>query len=118
MSEQHGSIAEEAVRLFEALQHRFLRGAASASAPRAADVWSEATRESATGSAECRLCPVCRLIAVARTSGPEMVEHLAEAGEALLAAVREARAAYERARTGPAASDRDVPPDVEHIDIG
>jgi hypothetical protein len=38
---------------------------------------------------ECRICPICRLLATLRELHPEIVEHLAAAAEELLAAVRE-----------------------------
>jgi hypothetical protein len=38
---------------------------------------------------ECRICPVCRLLAGLREVRPEVVDHLAAAAEELLAAVRE-----------------------------
>jgi hypothetical protein len=78
------------------------------------DVWSRAvaeepreSRESrepgegpriATGAPECRDCPVCRAIAVARESGGDVREHLRQAGRSLLAAVLDVAAAYERTR--------------------
>jgi hypothetical protein len=44
----------------------------------------------ASGAGECRSCPVCRLISVLRGDRPEVTEKLAEAGTALLAALRAA----------------------------
>jgi hypothetical protein len=106
MSEQSDSVLDEAVRLMEGLRRRVVRGAVrgAVAGPRdAGDVWSRATREDhfdhiATGSAECRLCPICRTIAAARNSGPDVVDYVMDAGESLMAAAREAAAAYERSR--------------------
>jgi len=39
--------------------------------------------------AECRICPVCRLLATVRELRPEVLEHLSLAAVELLAAVRE-----------------------------
>lgn len=67
-------VAEEAAKLVEALQDWF--AGATGGLPLA------------TGSAECRLCPVCQLLHLARTSRPETFEHLAGAGVELVAALR------------------------------
>jgi hypothetical protein len=69
-----GPLAEEAARLVEAL----------------ADWARGATGELplATGSAECRLCPVCQLLAVMRTARPETFAHLVDAAGSLTAALR------------------------------
>ena len=98
MSEQPASVLFEAVRLAEVLRKRMSGGAAASG-----DVWSEATSDAwgehiATGAPECRYCPVCRAIAVSRTSGPDVVRHVMSAGESLYAAVREAVAGFERTR--------------------
>jgi hypothetical protein len=110
MSEQPDSVLDEAVRLMDGLRRRVVRGAirGAVAGPRDSDdVWSKATREDrfdhiATGSAECRVCPICRAIAAARTSGPDVVDYMVDAGESLMAAAREAVSAYERSRRGGA----------------
>lgn len=63
-----GPLAEEAAKLFEALSG-----------------WAE---DHVGGSEECRVCPVCQLIAVLRQTKPETFGHLLEAATALTAAVR------------------------------
>ncbi|HEV7209566.1 MAG TPA: hypothetical protein VGN54_12625 [Mycobacteriales bacterium] len=90
-------VAEEAAKLVEALQQWF----------------SGATEEIpvASGSAECQLCPFCRLLALARTTKPDVVAHLIGASTELAAAVRAAVAGVER-------DNRPSPSGVEHIDIG
>jgi Family of unknown function (DUF5304) len=96
-----GSAAEEASRLFEAVQewaHRASTGAAS--------------QHIATGSADCQLCPVCQLISLLRGTRPEIVAHLTDAAGSLLAAARAAMDAHEREWSSRRA------PDVERIDIG
>lgn len=108
MSEQPDSVLDEAVRLMDGLRRRVVRGAIRGAVARprdTGDVWSEATREErfdhiATGSAECRACPICRAIAAARNSGPDVVDYMVDAGESLMAAARAAVSAYERSRRG------------------
>ncbi len=100
MSEDLGSAAEEAARLFEAVQEWAQRSSGTIS------------DHIATGSPECRLCPVCQLISLLRDTRPEVALHLAEAASSLLAAVRAAVAAHEREWSGRSGQG------VERIDIG
>lgn len=60
-----GSLADELAGLFSALHD--------------VDTHSE--------SGDCRYCPVCRAMAVARSTSPEVREHLVSAGVSLLKAV-------------------------------
>jgi len=99
-----GSAAEEAARLFEAVQDWAKRSAGSGA--------SSVGERIATGSAECQLCPVCQLIGLVRATRPEVAEHLAEAAASLLAAVRAAVVAHEREWSARRAAP------VERIDIG
>ena len=100
-----GTAAEEAARLFEAVQEWAQRSAGTlASGPLGEQV--------ATGAPECRLCPVCQLISLLRDTRPEVVLHLAEAASALLAALRAAIAAHEAEWSARG------PSDVERIHIG
>lgn len=101
--ERLGSAAEEAARLFEAIQD-WARSSAGGSLAAGLPI--------ATGAPECQLCPLCQLIGVLRTTRPETFEHLTEASAALLAALRSAIDAHERQWS----SRR--PADVERIDIG
>ncbi|XVQ13654.1 hypothetical protein ACQP1W_14280 [Spirillospora sp. CA-255316] len=124
MNEQPGDLLDEAVKLFETLRRRLGETAAGprGEAGRAGagrtddragerageDVWSRAVAEEppkpreapriATGAPECRDCPVCRAIAVARASGDDVREHLRQAGRSLLAAATDVAAAFERTR--------------------
>ncbi|MGN6243477.1 MAG: DUF5304 family protein [Motilibacteraceae bacterium] len=50
----------------------------------------------ATGSPDCRLCPLCQLVGILRGTRPEVYDHLAAAVTSLVAALREAVAASER----------------------
>jgi len=95
-----GSAAEEAARLFEAVQEWARRSSAATSA------------HVATGSPECQLCPVCQLIALLREVRPEVAAHLADAAVSVAAALRAAIAAHEREWSARR------PGDVERIDIG
>jgi Family of unknown function (DUF5304) len=102
-AEGAGPAADEASRLFEAVQEWAHRaGAAGASAG----------EHLATGSADCQLCPVCQLIGALRGTRPEVVAHLADAAGSILAAVRAAVDAHEHEWSSRRA------PDVTRIDIG
>lgn len=101
----HGSVAEEAARLVDALGQSFGQWARDALGDVSLD------ESIATGSAECQLCPVCRLIALLRGTRPETVEHLLDAAGSLTAALRAAVQGHEHhwtsRRCGP----------VEHINV-
>ena len=95
MSEPVGSAAEEAARLFAAVQD-----------------WARTRFDHehlATGSAECQVCPVCQGIAALRQVRPETVEHLLDAAASFVAAVKSTMPA---APPEQRASSR-----VQHIDV-
>lgn len=74
MTTTPGPLAEEAAKLVEALSE-----------------WARTTvgeAPIATGSAECKLCPVCQLLAVMRRAQPETFAHLADASSSFVAALR------------------------------
>ena len=74
MTATPGPLGEEAARLVEALTE-----------------WARGQGEDvpiATGSAECRLCPVCQLLTLMRHARPETFAHLMDATAALAAAAR------------------------------
>lgn len=108
MTEQPGYVLEEAVKLLDTLRRRWNStvggpgGAGATGGEDPGDVWGQAVREEPEhlpgAAAECRYCPICRTIAAAREGGPDVVSHMMDAGQSLIAAVREAAAAYERAR--------------------
>jgi hypothetical protein len=75
-----GSAAEEAVKLFAALEDWARK--------KAGHVLDE--DHVATGSAECQVCPVCQGIGVLRHVRPEAVEHLLDAAASFVAAVKTA----------------------------
>lgn len=69
------------------------------------DVWAHVLAEEphiATGAPECRNCPVCRAIALARESGPDVRRHVEQAGRSLMEAALDVVAAFERTRSGRA----------------
>lgn len=93
-----GSAAEEAARLVDALgQWLAARSAARPGGPVDLD---DLNAHLATGSAECTLCPLCRLIALARQTSPELAQRVDEAMEALVALARAALDGLERHRAG------------------
>jgi hypothetical protein len=91
-----GAAAEEAAKLVDALgQWLAARAATRPSGP--VDLGYLNTHI-ATGSAECKLCPLCQVISLLRTSSPELAHRLDEAVEALLALARVALDGVERQR--------------------
>ena len=94
-----GTPAEEASRLFEAVQEWARRSA-------------QASAHVATGSPECQLCPVCQLISLLRDVRPEVATHLADAASSLAAALRAAIVAHEHEWSTRRSGG------VETIDIG
>ncbi|MBB6344118.1 DUF5304 family protein [Nonomuraea muscovyensis] len=93
-----GTVADEARKLFDALQGRatrhvgrtvlnsFTGGGGGGSRER--DVWGEAVAEPEEEYI-CRACPVCRAIAAQRESGNDVTSHLVAAGGELFAAFRQ-----------------------------
>jgi hypothetical protein len=75
-----GSAAEEAVKLFAAMEDWARR--------KASHVLDE--QHIATGSAECQMCPVCQGIGVLRHVRPEAVEHMLDAAASFIAALKTA----------------------------
>lgn len=114
-----GSVGEEAVKLFGALadlarQHggdvgNGLGGLAGHAAAKA----NEINDHIATGSAECRYCPVCRVVHAVRETSPEVRAHLLTAASSLL------QAAAGVLETLPPAAEEGRPRGsaVERIDI-
>lgn len=94
--ESVGSAAEEAAKLFAAVQD-----------------WARQRFDHehlATGSAECQVCPVCQTVAALRQVRPETVEHLMDAAASVVAALKSA-VGTPPATSGPA------PSRVQHIDV-
>ncbi|GIH70977.1 hypothetical protein [Sphaerimonospora thailandensis] len=128
-----GSAAEEALKLFDAVQQRVGRelgkglvkggmsgfGAAFGSGrdSRTDDVWGEAVAENHDEEYICRACPICRVIAAQREhgAGGDLTGHLMAAGGELVAAFRQMVEGLQRSQP-----DDSRPDDrrVEHIDLG
>jgi hypothetical protein len=116
-SDQVGSVAEEAAKLFSALQDwagqpgpDHADGSRSGTSGIAAGLRG-VTDHVATGGQDCVWCPVCQVIHRVRQSSPEVKGHLAAAASSLLQAVSallEPHAAPGEGRGGAG---------VEHIDL-
>lgn len=84
-----GGVAEEAAELFSALagwakEQRTHAGDTAGAAAQAASAAARTIDEHvATGSAECRYCPVCQAIHLVRSTSPEVRAHLAAAASSL-----------------------------------
>jgi hypothetical protein len=88
----------------------------------AAQDWARrALPESAIGHGgpECQWCPICQFVNVLRGEHPEVAERVAEAGSALLAAVKALTdAAVARSQGEKSSADRPRPaPRVQRIDL-
>jgi hypothetical protein len=109
-----GSVGEEAAKLFAALSGwaRDHGSDYAASAAGAAAAMSETMHtideHIATGSEDCRYCPLCQVIHAVRSTSPEVKAHLAVAASSLAQAV----AGVLATRTP---SDRNSP--VQKIDL-
>jgi len=109
--ESVGSVGEEAAKLLGALsgwardQGSDYAGSAGALAHKVQDV----NEHIATGSEDCRYCPVCQVIHVVRQTSPEVRNHLSVAASSLL------QAAAGLLATNPTSHTRS--PSVEKIDL-
>ena len=86
MTSAPGPLGEEAARLVEALSE-----------------WARGHGEElpfATGSAECKLCPVCQLLSLMRQARPETFAHLLDATAALAAAARTVVESHQHGEAG------------------
>jgi hypothetical protein len=85
-----GSVGEEAARLFGALsdwardQGSDYAGTAAGTAGAFASAVQGVSEHIATGSQECRYCPVCQVIHVVRQTSPEVRTHLSVAASSLM----------------------------------
>ncbi|NRQ37833.1 DUF5304 family protein [Nonomuraea sp. NN258] len=135
-----GTVADEARKLFDAIQGRatrqvgktVLNSFTGGGGRKEQDVWGEAVSEPHDGEYICRACPVCRAIAAQRESGSDVTGHLMAAGGELFAAFRGAldalskpspRRPHDRDRDNDGDHDRDDRDhrgrdNVEHIDLG
>jgi hypothetical protein len=97
-----GSAAEEAVKLFAAVEDWARR--------KAGHVLDE--QHIATGSAECQVCPVCQGIGVLRHVRPEAIEHMLDAAASFVAALKTAVATPTTAEDATRHTPR-----VQHISV-
>ena len=131
-----GSAAEEAFKLFDAIQQKATRelrrnlikstvsgvggafsGSFSNGGRSSQDVWGEAVSEH--DEYICRACPVCRAMAAQRESGGVVTDHLMQAGSELFAAFRSVVDGLNKPSPGQRARERDrAETPVEHIDLG
>jgi hypothetical protein len=85
-----GSVGEEAAKLFTALsgwardQGADYAGSAAGAAAAMSETMQSINDHIATGSEECRYCPVCQVIHAVRTTSPEVKAHLAVAASSLM----------------------------------
>lgn len=114
--QQVGSLAEEATKLFGALngwardQGDGLGDSVSGLTGHAVSAAHDLNDHLATGSAECTVCPVCRTVHAVRQLSPEVKAHLTSAAASLVHA-----AAGILATAAPASSSHRG--GVEHIDL-
>ena len=120
-----GSVGEEAAKLFGALAdwardhtpdtaaQPDLGAALGGVASHAARAFTEVNEHLATGSAECRYCPVCRTVHAIRQTSPEVRAHLTQAASSFL------QAAAGLLATLPPPGSGHQPPrqDFERIDL-
>jgi hypothetical protein len=87
-----GSVGEEAAKLFAALsgwardQGTDHAGAAAGAAAAMSETLHNLNEHVATGSEDCRYCPLCQVIHAVRTTSPEVKAHLAVAASSLMQA--------------------------------
>jgi hypothetical protein len=85
-----GSVSEEAAKLLGALsgwardQGADYSGTAASAASSFARTAQDVSEHIATGSEDCRYCPVCQVIHVVRDTNPEVRAHLAVAASSLM----------------------------------
>lgn len=101
---QLGSAAQEAARLFAAVEDW----------ARSRGVTAAGERADGHGASTCGVCPVCSGIALLRDVRPETVEHLLDAAASVVAAVRSAVVVPPADGAAPYGGR---PGGVQHIDV-
>ncbi len=110
-----GSVGEEAAKLLGALsdwardQGTDYAGTAAGAASSFAHAVHDVNEHIATGSADCRYCPVCQVIHVVRGTSPEVRAHLSVAASSLMQAAAGLLATHTDGPTGRSS--------VEKIDL-
>jgi hypothetical protein len=79
-----GSVGEEAVKLFKALQDWSQESGGEAAATGAASAFTNLNEHIATGAEECKYCPLCQVISAVREVSPEVKQHLSSAASSLM----------------------------------
>jgi hypothetical protein len=109
-----GSLGEEAAKLLGALsewardQGQDYAGSATGAAGAFNQAVHDVNEHIATGSADCRYCPVCQVIHVVRQTSPEVRTHLTIAASSLMNAAAGLLATH---------TDNQPRPGVEKIDL-
>ena len=115
-----GSVGEEAMRLLGvfadlAKQHSGdAAGGLGHLAGQAAAMAHDVNEHLATDAAECRYCPVCRVVHAVRQTSPEVRSHLAVAASSLFQA---AAGLLETLPQPPGDGSAPRGPGVQHIDL-
>jgi hypothetical protein len=110
-----GSVGEEAAKLLGALsewareQGTDYADTAAGAANSFAQTVHDVNEHIATGSADCRYCPVCQVIHVVRQTSPEVRAHLSVAASSLMQAAAGLLATH--------ADGQSTPSPVEKIDL-
>lgn len=113
MTDQPGYVLDEAFKLFETVRRRMQ------SDPKSDDVWSQATRAPRAEGSCPHGCPLCKTMEAARSSGPDVISHVVDAGQSLFAAFQDVLAGYESARPPRSENSSDTSQaDQGPIDIG
>ena len=105
-----GSLGEEAVKLLDALRSWADDAATEHRTGHGARILAEINEHIANGGRDCTYCPVCRLIAAARATSPEVKHHLGAAASSALQA-------FSALLATSAQPGRTADPGVEHINL-
>lgn len=114
-----GSVGEEAMKLFGALadlarqQGTEVGATLGGLADHAGSLAKEVNDHIATDSAECRYCPVCRVVHAVRETSPDVKTHLLSAATSLL----QAAAGMLETLPPPDPGGAQRGPEVQHIDL-
>jgi len=114
-------LGAEATKLLQALQDWVkdsgsdYAGAAASAATGAASAAHRINEHIATGSAECRYCPLCQVISAVRGTPPEAREHLVSAATSFVHAVAALLATPVPDQRADKADSRDAP--VQKINV-
>ena len=114
-----GSVGEEAMKLFGALadlarqQGTEVGASLGGIVDHAGSLAKEVNDHIATDSAECRYCPVCRVVHAVRETSPEVKTHLLTAATSLL----QAAAGMLETLPPPDPSGTQRGPEVQRIDL-